>query len=39
VLTVAGLSGDGFTDISFGLRRGEVVGVAGSNASGKHAAT
>ncbi|TDV53765.1 sugar ABC transporter ATP-binding protein [Actinophytocola oryzae] len=36
VLTAAGLSGDGFTDISFGLRRGEVVGIAGSNASGKH---
>ncbi len=36
VLTVAGMSGDGFTDISFGLRRGEVLGIAGSNASGKH---
>jgi simple sugar transport system ATP-binding protein len=36
VLTVAGMSGEGFTDISFGLRRGEVLGIAGSNASGKH---
>jgi simple sugar transport system ATP-binding protein len=36
VLTVAGLSGDGFADVSFGLRRGEVLGIAGSNASGKH---
>jgi simple sugar transport system ATP-binding protein len=36
VLTVDGLSGDGFTDVSFGLRRGEVLGIAGSNASGKH---
>lgn len=36
VLTVSGLSGEAFTDISFGLRRGEVVGIAGSNASGKH---
>ena len=35
-LTVAGLSGDGFTDVSFHLRRGEVLGIAGSNASGKH---
>jgi len=36
VLTVADLSGDAFTGISFGLRRGEVLGIAGSNASGKH---
>jgi simple sugar transport system ATP-binding protein len=36
VLTVAGLTGDAFTDVSFGLRRGEVLGIAGSNASGKH---
>jgi simple sugar transport system ATP-binding protein len=36
VLTVDGLSGDAFTDVSFRLRRGEVVGIAGSNASGKH---
>jgi simple sugar transport system ATP-binding protein len=36
VLTVSELSGDGFAGISFGLRRGEVLGVAGSNASGKH---
>jgi simple sugar transport system ATP-binding protein len=36
VLTVAGLTGDAFAGISFGLRRGEVVGIAGSNASGKH---
>ncbi|NBH07063.1 sugar ABC transporter ATP-binding protein [Amycolatopsis sp. SID8362] len=36
ILTVDGLSGDGFRDVSFRLRRGEVVGFAGSNASGKH---
>jgi simple sugar transport system ATP-binding protein len=36
VVTVAGLSGEAFTDVSFGLRRGEVLGIAGSNASGKH---
>ena len=36
VLTVAGLTGDAFGDVSFGLRRGEVLGIAGSNASGKH---
>jgi simple sugar transport system ATP-binding protein len=35
-VTVAGLSGDSFEDVSFRLRRGEVLGVAGSNASGKH---
>ncbi|WP_410571603.1 sugar ABC transporter ATP-binding protein [Amycolatopsis sp. cmx-4-61] len=36
ILSVAGLSGDGFRDVSLRLRRGEVVGLAGSNASGKH---
>ena len=36
ILTVTGLSGEAFTDVSFHLRRGEVLGVAGSNASGKH---
>ncbi|WP_020666731.1 sugar ABC transporter ATP-binding protein [Amycolatopsis nigrescens] len=36
VLTVDGLSGDSFTGISFRLRAGEVLGLAGSNASGKH---
>ena len=36
VLTVADLTGDAFTGVSFGLRRGEVLGIAGSNASGKH---
>ncbi|WP_410606256.1 sugar ABC transporter ATP-binding protein [Amycolatopsis sp. lyj-109] len=36
ILAVDGLSGDGFRDVSFRLRRGEVVGLAGSNASGKH---
>jgi simple sugar transport system ATP-binding protein len=36
VLTVEGLSGDAFHDITFSLRRGEVLGIAGSNASGKH---
>ncbi|MBN6037185.1 sugar ABC transporter ATP-binding protein [Amycolatopsis sp. 195334CR] len=35
-LEVDGLSGDSFEDVSFGLRRGEVLGLAGSNASGKH---
>jgi simple sugar transport system ATP-binding protein len=35
-LSVMGLTGDAFTDVSFGLRRGEVLGIAGSNASGKH---
>ncbi|MBB4685406.1 sugar ABC transporter ATP-binding protein [Amycolatopsis jiangsuensis] len=36
VLTVDTLSGDGFHDVSLRVRRGEVVGLAGSNASGKH---
>ncbi|AXB47573.1 sugar ABC transporter ATP-binding protein [Amycolatopsis albispora] len=35
-LEVDGLSGESFQDVSFGLRRGEVLGLAGSNASGKH---
>ncbi|MGC7095525.1 sugar ABC transporter ATP-binding protein [Amycolatopsis lurida] len=35
-LEVEGLSGDSFEDVSFGLRRGEVLGLTGSNASGKH---
>ncbi|GAB2785279.1 sugar ABC transporter ATP-binding protein [Amycolatopsis magusensis] len=35
-LEVDGLSGDSFEDVSFGVRRGEVLGLAGSNASGKH---
>ncbi|WP_410664218.1 sugar ABC transporter ATP-binding protein [Amycolatopsis sp. lyj-84] len=36
VLTVDGLSGDGFEDVNFRIHRGEVIGLAGSNASGKH---
>ncbi|WP_091623413.1 sugar ABC transporter ATP-binding protein [Amycolatopsis saalfeldensis] len=36
VLTVESLSGEGFQDVSLHLHRGEVVGLAGSNASGKH---
>ncbi|WP_344868869.1 sugar ABC transporter ATP-binding protein [Amycolatopsis ultiminotia] len=36
VLTADALSGDGFHDVSLHVRRGEVVGLAGSNASGKH---
>jgi simple sugar transport system ATP-binding protein len=36
VLTVESLSGGGFHDVSLHLHRGEVVGLAGSNASGKH---
>lgn len=36
VLTVDGLSGDGFHDVTFRVHRGEVLGLAGSNASGKH---
>jgi len=36
VLTVDGLSGDGFADVTFRIHRGEVIGLAGSNASGKH---
>ncbi|KZB81364.1 sugar ABC transporter ATP-binding protein [Amycolatopsis regifaucium] len=36
VLAVDGLSGDGFTDVTFRIHRGEVLGLAGSNASGKH---
>ncbi|QFU93112.1 sugar ABC transporter ATP-binding protein [Amycolatopsis sp. YIM 10] len=35
-LEVEGLTGDSFEDVSFGLRRGEVLGLTGSNASGKH---
>jgi simple sugar transport system ATP-binding protein len=35
-LEVQNLSGDSFDDVSFQLRQGEVLGVAGSNASGKH---
>ncbi|MFJ8910070.1 sugar ABC transporter ATP-binding protein [Amycolatopsis sp. NPDC102389] len=36
VLTVEGLSGDGFSGVTFRIHRGEVIGLAGSNASGKH---
>ncbi|WP_414940949.1 sugar ABC transporter ATP-binding protein [Amycolatopsis sp. cmx-11-51] len=36
VLTVDGLSGAGFDDVTFRIHRGEVLGLAGSNASGKH---
>ncbi|MFC9253838.1 sugar ABC transporter ATP-binding protein [Amycolatopsis thailandensis] len=36
VLTVDGLTGDGFEDVTFRIHRGEVIGLAGSNASGKH---
>jgi simple sugar transport system ATP-binding protein len=36
ILAVEDLSGDSFSGVSFRLRRGEVVGLAGSNASGKH---
>jgi simple sugar transport system ATP-binding protein len=36
VLAVDGLSGDGFHDVTFRIHRGEVIGLAGSNASGKH---
>ncbi|MGW7537473.1 sugar ABC transporter ATP-binding protein [Amycolatopsis sp. NPDC054798] len=36
VLAVDDLSGDGFHDVSLRVHRGEVVGLAGSNASGKH---
>ena len=35
-LTVEALSGDGFDGVSFAVRHGEVLGLAGSNASGKH---
>ncbi|QWF78269.1 sugar ABC transporter ATP-binding protein [Amycolatopsis sp. CA-230715] len=35
-LSVESLSGDEFDDVSFSVRRGEVLGLAGSNASGKH---
>ncbi|MGW8554698.1 sugar ABC transporter ATP-binding protein [Streptomyces tubercidicus] len=34
-LMLSGLSGAGFRDMSFVVRRGEVVGLAGSSASGK----
>ncbi|WP_329057661.1 sugar ABC transporter ATP-binding protein [Amycolatopsis sp. NBC_01480] len=36
VLTVESLSGEGFHDVSLRLHSGEVLGLAGSNASGKH---
>src|ERR1044072_8016239 len=36
ILQVDGLSGAGFHDVSLRPRPGEVVGLAGSNASGKH---
>ncbi len=36
VLAVDDLSGDGFHGVSLRIHRGEVVGLAGSNASGKH---
>ncbi|WP_181774834.1 sugar ABC transporter ATP-binding protein [Amycolatopsis pittospori] len=36
ILTVDGLSGDGFHDVTLRVHRGEVIGLAGSNASGKH---
>jgi len=36
VLAVDGLSGDGFSGVTFRIHRGEVIGLAGSNASGKH---
>jgi simple sugar transport system ATP-binding protein len=36
VLSVRGLSGAAFADVSFDVRVGEVIGIAGSNASGKH---
>ncbi|NUT50041.1 MAG: sugar ABC transporter ATP-binding protein [Saccharothrix sp.] len=36
VLSVRGLSGDGFADVDLDLRRGEVVGLAGNASSGKH---
>ncbi|MYR29567.1 MULTISPECIES: sugar ABC transporter ATP-binding protein [unclassified Streptomyces] len=35
VLDVAGLTGEGYTDVSLGVREGEVVGLAGSSGSGK----
>ncbi|XVV04282.1 sugar ABC transporter ATP-binding protein [Actinosynnema sp. CA-248983] len=36
VLTVDGLSGDGFEGVSLAVAAGEVVGLAGSASSGKH---
>ncbi|WP_431038577.1 sugar ABC transporter ATP-binding protein [Streptomyces sp. P6-2-1] len=35
VLDVAGLTGEGYTDVSLTVREGEVVGLAGSSGSGK----
>src|SRR6185503_1035690 len=35
VLSVSGLSGDGFEDLSFSVRRGEIVGLAGIAGNGQ----